>query len=622
MGMFDFMAGQPRTPTWDDVQRRRALAEALAVSGGTPSTFGEGLAALGSGIGAVLADRKATRMDAERAKEADAVFEAALSGVPQDNTPLAAALGQAFVAPASTTQPLADALAPPKPAYAITPGAAHGAASLYGGIRSSLSGTESGGKLTALNNEVGAGGVRGHGGRLQFGAARLKEAADAGIIPAMSPQQFAQMDDATQSAVENWHFADIDADARNMGLDQYIGQTVGGVTITPDAIRAMAHLGGIGGTAKFLKTGGRYNPADSFGTSLLDYAKKHGAASGGAMAPDAPTAPSFAPISIPAPPPVNVALIRAMNNPYLSPEQRQILGGIMAQQQANQITPYQAAQLQMAQQDQAMQAARFGLEMQQSAQPKPVEWDTREVNGGVVQVNPLTGETRQVVAPVPKGPDFRPATADEAARYGAQAGQFGPDGRFYPNDPPTGLAIETGPDGQVRVVQGAGAQGAAGKPFTEGQSKDIAFATRAEGALSTLDPISGKLADRGEIAAGWLPFGLSKGAQSDEFQVARAAADEFLQAILRKDTGAAITADEQALYGQTYLPQPGDSVAVLAHKSQARRRAVEALKAGMTPAAIVAQERALNASGSASLPDEAPQGWTEIGNGVKIRKKN
>ena len=79
--------------------------------------------------------------------------------------------------------------------------------------------------------------------------------------------------------------------------------------------------------------------------------------------------------------------------------------------------------------------------------------------------------------------------------------------------------------------------------------------------------------------------------------MAQQAAEEFLQAILRKDTGAAITAGEQALYGKTYVPQPGDSDAVLAQKANSRRRALEALKSGMPPAAMVAQERALIASG-------------------------
>lgn len=164
-----------------------------------------------------------------------------------------------------------------------------------------------------------------------------------------------------------------------------------------------------------------------------------------------------------------------------------------------------------------------------------------------------------------------------------------------------GFAIDVDPaTGSVSVRQGSGA-GASAKPFTEGQSKDNVYATRAEGALTALDPIAGTLTSRSERAAEMVPFGLARGVQSDEFQVAQNAGDEFLQAILRKDTGAAITEQEQMLYGKTYLPQPGDSEAVMAQKQQARRRAVEAIKSGMSPAQMIAQEKALAASGSQEL---------------------
>lgn len=65
--------------------------------------------------------------------------------------------------------------------------------------------------------------------------------------------------------------------------------------------------------------------------------------------------------------------------------------------------------------------------------------------------------------PKPEKPGFRNATPAEAQQYGAQAGQFGPDGRFYPINPPRGMSVEVGPDGTTRIVEGAGV-GTGGDP--------------------------------------------------------------------------------------------------------------------------------------------------------------
>lgn len=153
--------------------------------------------------------------------------------------------------------------------------------------------------------------------------------------------------------------------------------------------------------------------------------------------------------------------------------------------------------------------------------------------------------------------------------------------------------VVMGPDGKPIMVQGG--PGTSAK-FTEGQSKDNVYATRAEGALTRLEPVADALTSRagvvGESLSG-VTLGLSREMmQADEFQLARQAGDEFLQAILRKDTGAAITADEQVLYGKTYLPQVGDSPAVLAQKKVSRAGALEAIRAGMNPAQIEAVARA------------------------------
>ena len=139
----------------------------------------------------------------------------------------------------------------------------------------SLIQSESGGNWEAQNSETGHGGKSGHYGAAQFGHARLQDAMNAGVIPkGMTPEQFMSNPDA-QIATTNWHFNDIDKNIRSAGYDKMVGQTVGGVPISMDGMRSMAHLGGFGGLSRFMSSGGRYNPSDSFGTSLSMYGNQH-----------------------------------------------------------------------------------------------------------------------------------------------------------------------------------------------------------------------------------------------------------------------------------------------------------------------------------------------------------
>ena len=144
------------------------------------------------------------------------------------------------------------------------------------GLPASLIRSESGGNFQAQNRERGAGGKHGHYGRGQFGHARLQDAKRAGVIPEwMTPAMF-MADPRAQESVERWHVQDIMRQVQKQGLDRYIGKTVNGVTMTPDNMIAVAHLGGVGGLKRYLESDGRSNPSDSFGTSLADYAKIHG----------------------------------------------------------------------------------------------------------------------------------------------------------------------------------------------------------------------------------------------------------------------------------------------------------------------------------------------------------
>lgn len=194
------------------------------------------------------------------------------------------------------------------------------------------------------------------------------------------------------------------------------------------------------------------------------------------------------------------------------------------------------------------------------------------------------------------------------ARWNEETGQFDRVGGVKA---PSGTQLSVGADGTVTMTQG----NLKGEKFTEAQSKDNVYATRAAGALETADAYADKLASVTDSLLDRDPTGVARGnLQDPDYQVARAAADEFLQAILRKDTGAAITEGEQVLYGRTYFPVPGDGPEVRAYKQQARRRALAAIESGMSPAQMVAKERALAKSNGINLdtPKQGRSGPAQI----------
>jgi hypothetical protein len=132
------------------------------------------------------------------------------------------------------------------------------------GINESLARTESGGDYSVVNSE-------GFTGKYQWGQARLDDYNRANGT-SFSLAEF-RGDPALQERAQAWHVKDIVSQTGDL-----VGRAVNGITMTPAAIVAMAHLGGIGGARRFVETNGAYDPADSNGTRLSDYAKTHGGA--------------------------------------------------------------------------------------------------------------------------------------------------------------------------------------------------------------------------------------------------------------------------------------------------------------------------------------------------------
>lgn len=125
--------------------------------------------------------------------------------------------------------------------------------------------------------------------------------------------------------------------------------------------------------------------------------------------------------------------------------------------------------------------------------------------------------------------------------------------------------------------------------MTGDQSKAIAYYRRGYGANQTLDdPKMAEALTQHTDTFSKRFGGIGRVFQDADFQVADRAAQEFLAAILRKDTGAAITQQEFELYGPMYLPQPGDKPELLAAKRKARAEALTAIEMGLGTVAPLA----------------------------------
>lgn len=129
--------------------------------------------------------------------------------------------------------------------------------------------------------------------------------------------------------------------------------------------------------------------------------------------------------------------------------------------------------------------------------------------------------------------------------------------------------------------------------LTEGQSKDVNYFRRGLSAhqeLSQPEMEQALLQWTDSIAGN---FGvLGRKFQDAEYQQAKRAADEFLAMVLRKDTGAAVTAQEFELYGPIYLPMPGDKPEVIAAKRNAREQFLRGMEMGAgTAGPLIRQSR-------------------------------
>jgi len=142
-----------------------------------------------------------------------------------------------------------------------------------------------------------------------------------------------------------------------------------------------------------------------------------------------------------------------------------------------------------------------------------------------------------------------------------------------------------------KLAQEGGVGG--GKPLTDTQSKYAGFALKADQANNVINNISNK----GEIKPGIIktavekiPFvGENLGGivnvtpilkPSSKQQQIEQAERQFVNAVLRAESGAVINPSEFESNRQIYFPRAGDSAEVIANKAVARQTAIQAIKLG------------------------------------------
>lgn len=193
-------------------------------------------------------------------------------------------------------------------------------------------------------------------------------------------------------------------------------------------------------------------------------------------------------------------------------------------------------------------------------------------------------------------------------------------------DPNTGQITRVRKQGPEGVIPGSGEAGAnpfvvgGGKGMNHDQAQAATYTDRMAEAHDTINKfetinqgVAGATGGTIAEAAKNIPYGgnvVRNWALSGDRQQFDQAKRNFVNAILRKESGAAISPSEFANAEQQYFPQPGDSESVIALKQQNRLTAMhgmarEAGNAYHPPANIVPPELRRAPSGQGAGADEA-----------------
>lgn len=160
-----------------------------------------------------------------------------------------------------------------------------------------------------------------------------------------------------------------------------------------------------------------------------------------------------------------------------------------------------------------------------------------------------------------------------------------------------GMSITTSPDGSVSVQTGDAIRPGNGKSLTEAEGKNTGFFLRSKESHQIINGLEAEGTDFQARLMGAVPFGLGNYMQSPEYQQFDQARRDFINATLRRESGAVISDAEFANAEVQYFPQPGDSPSVIAQKRRNRENQITSMEIG-------------SGDGTNRLPVDGGQGGT------------
>jgi hypothetical protein len=164
-----------------------------------------------------------------------------------------------------------------------------------------------------------------------------------------------------------------------------------------------------------------------------------------------------------------------------------------------------------------------------------------------------------------------------------------------------GMSLRVNKDGSIEMVEGGDLSS-----LTETQSNALVFSQRMKEANSILDKVEMQGADFLQTMMQKVPVA-GNYLISEEQQSYQQAKENFINATLRKESGAAIADSEFTRADKQYFPTPGDSPQVIAQKRANRELAQKLIESGVPNVNKIVEKSGADVGAGAETLDSQPK---------------